>query len=302
MKFKVNPVYAKEMKLRVRSLKFAMTVLFFNTILVIIALIGFEIMFNIHINLYVDYTGASKVYFVMICLEMIMVVFLMPSFTAGSIAGEREKQTLDMLLTTTMKPRQIIIGKLMSCVSMVMLLVISGLPAVSIVFTVGGIGMKDMLKYMFAMVIIAIFIGSMGMFSSVIIKKTVPATVLAFAEVLFACGGTFIIIVVVNMIVSLDIVNNIEIKGSVADVSKIAYILLINPAFTIFNMVVGENDKSYMIEIIASKLGGSLPKYMTQHWYGISLITQSLCSVMFIEIAARLLDPLKSVGRFVARK
>ena len=89
MKFRINPIYAKEMRLRVRSVKFAMTVFFFNLALIIIAITGFEIMFNVRWNSYIDYTGAAKVYFMIICLEMIMVIFLLPSFTSGSIAGER---------------------------------------------------------------------------------------------------------------------------------------------------------------------------------------------------------------------
>lgn len=171
MKYKINPVYAKEMNLRVRSVKFAMTVFFFNLILIIIAITGFEIMFNVRWNAYVDYGGAARVYFIMICLEMLMVIFLLPSFTAGSIAGEREKQTLEILLTTTLKPGKIIMGKLMSSISMVILLVISGMPVLSIVFTVGGIGMGDLVQFLFAILVISFFIGSMGMFSSVILKK-----------------------------------------------------------------------------------------------------------------------------------
>ena len=105
---KINPVYGKEVKLRVRSLKFAMTILFFNLGLVAIALLGFEMIFNINMNYRIDYSAAIMVYFVIICIEAAMVAFLVPVFTAGSIAGEREKQTLEILLTTVLKPGQIV--------------------------------------------------------------------------------------------------------------------------------------------------------------------------------------------------
>lgn len=301
MKITINPVYAKEMKLRVRSVKFALTVFFFNLILVVIALIGFEIMFNIHINSYVDYTGASKVYFIMICLEMLMVVFILPSFTAGSIAGEREKQTLEMLLTTTLKPRQIVMGKLMSSVSMILLLVISSLPVISIIFTVGGIGMEDIIQFMFAILIISLFIGSMGMFSSAVLKKTVPAIVLSFAEVLFICGGTVIIIALVYMVSNLYFYNMAGGKGTMPDVSGIVYLLLINPAYTIFDMVISQYDQRFAIGRVVSKLGGSLPEYVTANWYSLSLLAQFICSIIFIGIAAKFLDPLRHV-KFCKRK
>ena len=143
----INPVYGKEVKLRVRSLKFAMTILFFNLGLVAIALLGFEMIFNINMNYRIDYSAAITVYFVIICIEAAMVAFLVPVFTAGSMAGEREKQTLEILLTTVLKPGQIVIGKLMSSISMVVLLVFSSLPVVSIIFTIGGINMADLFQF-----------------------------------------------------------------------------------------------------------------------------------------------------------
>ena len=145
MRIRINPVYGKELKMKVRSVKFALTIFLFNMMLGIVAITGFEVMFNMHLNPYVDYSGAAKVFYILVSMEILTVMFLIPSFTAGSIAGEREKQTLDILLTTTLTPGEIIMGKLMSSISMVFLLVVSSLPIISIVFTIGGIGMEDMI-------------------------------------------------------------------------------------------------------------------------------------------------------------
>ena len=168
---KINPVYGKEVKLRVRSLKFALTILFFNLGLVAIALFGFEMIFNVNMNNRIDYSAAITVYFVIICLEAAMVAFLVPVFTAGSIAGEREKQTLEILLTTVLKPRQIVTGKLMSSISMVILLVFSSLPVVSIVFTIGGISMADLMQFVVFIIVMSLFIGSMGVCASSILPQ-----------------------------------------------------------------------------------------------------------------------------------
>ena len=89
-----NPVYVKETKLRVRNIKFALTILFYNLILIGIAVFGFEVLFNSGMNDYVNYGTAIGLYIALVVLESVMVGFLVPSFTAGSIAGEREKQTL----------------------------------------------------------------------------------------------------------------------------------------------------------------------------------------------------------------
>lgn len=53
-----NPVYVKETKLRVRNIKFALTILFYNLILIGIAVFGFEVLFNSGMNDYVNYGTA----------------------------------------------------------------------------------------------------------------------------------------------------------------------------------------------------------------------------------------------------
>ena len=54
-----NPVYIKETKLRVRNIKFALTILFYNLILIGIAVFGFEVLFNSGMNDYVNYGTAN---------------------------------------------------------------------------------------------------------------------------------------------------------------------------------------------------------------------------------------------------
>ena len=57
-----NPVYVKETKLRVRNIKFALTILFYNLILIGIAVFGFEVLFNSGMNDYVNYGTAIGLY------------------------------------------------------------------------------------------------------------------------------------------------------------------------------------------------------------------------------------------------
>ena len=159
-------VYVKETKLRVRNIKFALTILFYNLILIGIAVFGFEVLFNSGMNDYVNYGTAIGLYVALVVLESVMVGFLVPSFTAGSIAGEREKQTLEILLTTTMKPSEIVWGKLMASISMVLLLVVSSLPVISIVFTIGGLALVDLLQFVVLVFVAALLMGSIGVWAS----------------------------------------------------------------------------------------------------------------------------------------
>ncbi len=290
---KINPVYGKEVKLRVRSLKFALTILFFNLGLVAIALFGFEMIFNLNMNNRIDYSGAVMVYFVIICLEAAMVAFLVPVFTAGSIAGEREKQTLEILLTTVLKPRQIVIGKLMSSISMVILLVFSSLPVVSIVFTIGGISMADLMQFVVFIIVMSLFIGSMGVCASSMVKKAIPATVLSFAMVGIVCGVTAIAVFVANEGANIYYYTVQNSTGDVPDVSWVMYALLINPAFTIFNMVSRQYMSDDLLYYMANALNGEILPFIKDYWFICSIVSQLVLTLLFLKLATVFLDPLR---------
>ncbi len=296
---KINPVYGKEVKLRVRSLKFAMTILFFNLGLIAIALLGFEVFFNVNMNYRIDYSGATQVYFIIICLEAAMVAFLVPVFTAGSIAGEREKQTLEILLTTVLKPGQIVIGKLMSSISMVVLLVFSSLPVISIVFTIGGINITDLMQFVLLIIIMSLFIGSMGIFASALVKRAVPATVLSFVMVGIVCGLTAIGVLIANTGANIYYYNmqNINANIKVPDVTWAAYPLLINPAFTLIDMVLKNYGAIDMVSKLGPGLNGKLLPFVEDYWFLCSMVLQILFTLLFIKLAALLLDPLRRKER-----
>lgn len=301
---KVNPVYGKEIKLRVRSLKFAMTILLFNLALTAIALFGFEVFFNVNVNSRIDYSGAIKMYSILICIEAAMVAFLVPIFTAGSIAGEREKQTLEILLTTVLKPAQIVFGKLMSSISMVFLLVFSSLPVISIVFTIGGVNMMNLLQFVFVIVVISLYVGSIGMWASSFLKKAVPATVLAFGMLVIICVLTVIIVLVANASANMYYYNSIQSSpynmavstlqvNTVPDVTWAAYFLLINPAFTVLEMVSKQYMAGNLVSQMSSALNGNMPSLFINHWFICSVVVQLVLTCMFLFLATRFLDPLR---------
>ena len=293
-----NPVYVKETKLRVRNIKFALTILFYNLILIGIAVFGFEVLFNSGMNDYVNYGTAIGLYVALVVLESVMVGFLVPSFTAGRIAGEREKQTLEILLTTTMKPSEIVWGKLMASISMVLLLVVSSLPVISIVFTIGGLALVDLLQFVVLVFVAALLMGSIGVWASTAIKKTVPATVFTFAGIVVLCGVTAILDGVIYIIGNIFAMNVNHVSGLAASSATLhlgpaLLILLINPVVTLIEMLMCQFSGHGLIVTLERTFGGGIPDIVVDHWFVISLICQLVLTFFIMKLAAKLLDPLR---------
>lgn len=125
--------------------------------------------------------------------QLLLVCFLAPAFTSGAISLEREKQTLDLILTTPMRPGGIVIGKLFSALAFVMLLILAGIPVSGLVLMYGGASISDIVQQQVVLVVSAIGFGVIGLFFSALVKRTQAATVLTYSTMLFLVIGTFFV-------------------------------------------------------------------------------------------------------------
>jgi ABC-type transport system involved in multi-copper enzyme maturation permease subunit len=120
----------------------------------------------------------------LLLVETLLVLVLAPAFTSGAISLEREKQTLDMLVTTPLSTLGMVIGKLFSALIYVFLLIIASIPLASVVFVFGGVGPEDLVRGYVMLFALAFGMGAIGLFISALVKRTQTATVITFVTVL----------------------------------------------------------------------------------------------------------------------
>ncbi|HET7702100.1 MAG TPA: ABC transporter permease subunit [Candidatus Limnocylindrales bacterium] len=132
----------------------------------------------------------QEVFGALILVETLLVVFLAPALTAGSISLEREKQTLDMLTATPISSLAIVLGKLLSALAFVFLLIAASIPLTALVFVFGGVGPDDVVRAYAVLLVSAIGLGALGLFISALTQRTQGATVVTFFMVLFLSLGT----------------------------------------------------------------------------------------------------------------
>ena len=106
---KVNPVYKQETKVSTRSFRFPMVILLFNCVLALVALLNmYSVITQIKRTAEIQYSSFINLYVFVAIVEFTLLLFIVPAITAGSISGERERQTLDLMLTTNMRPVDIV--------------------------------------------------------------------------------------------------------------------------------------------------------------------------------------------------
>ncbi|WP_314001322.1 ABC transporter permease [uncultured Paenibacillus sp.] len=231
----INPVLGKEFTLRMRTPR-SMWALFFYLLAIGLLALGF---------LYVTRMSGSsanafnpeesRMMFIFISfVQLGLIAFMAPGLTAGVISGEREKQTLNLLLTTQQSSAGIVISKLVSSLSFMVLITLATMPVYSIVFLFGGIspGQVGMvfLFYMFTM----LALGSFGILFSTLFKRTMLAVIVTYGITLFLFGGTAFLYLVLS-----ETMQQMTRSGSGAaggGYGWIGHLLAMNPAAALYSI------------------------------------------------------------------
>ena len=157
---KSNPVYKREVTVRARSFRMPLIILVFNGILAVVALLNmYSAVAQVRISASVQYSSFLQLYAFVATLEFLLLMFIMPALTSGSISGERERQTLELLFTTRMTPKDIVMGKLFSALSQLMVLIVSSFPILLLTFVYGSMDLMDLAFLMVCFLVTAVFCG-----------------------------------------------------------------------------------------------------------------------------------------------
>ncbi|HOU40131.1 MAG TPA: hypothetical protein PK829_02580 [Promineifilum sp.] len=134
-------------------------------------------------------TTGKALFAAILAVQVFLVAFIGPAFTAGAISGERERQTYDLLRTTLLPAESFVRGKLISALSYVFLLVLVSIPLQSIAFLLGGLSAVELIVSQVLILVAAVTYALYGLWCSAAMRSTLAATVATFAGMLFLLFG-----------------------------------------------------------------------------------------------------------------
>ena len=277
---RINPILRNEMKTDGRRFRFYVLLMLYVSLLGVPTLLVYH---SIYSNNRIDASEFVSMYVFLACMQAIVLMFIVPALTANSITGEREKQTLDILLTTKMTPRGIIWGKLLGAVSKVALLIICTMPVYAIVLFLGGIKMSHIITCNLYLMMTTIFVASMCIWISTMVKTSKFANVTAyFLELGFIIGYPVGIMIWAGVS---GILDNSTMKNAE---EMIANLLCISPATgygsLLAEQIMGDDSLLYLI---GNNLNTILPGWL------IAILVEVVLTVIFLELAIRKLNPVK---------
>lgn len=193
----INPMLEKEFRLRMRTLRSPMGIAFYLLAFSVLGL-GFLFMINYRTNA-IDPNTSREFFYFLTFSQLALVSFMTPGLTSGVISGEREKQTLNMLLTTQLSSTTIIVSKLLSSISFMLLIVFATLPLYSVVFLYGGISPMQVIIVFLFFIFMMFVLASFSVMFSTLCKRTMVSVIASYGVLLFIYGFTSFFAVMVEV-------------------------------------------------------------------------------------------------------
>jgi ABC-type transport system involved in multi-copper enzyme maturation permease subunit len=139
-----------------------------------------------------DMASLAESFFSMFMVAQFLAVGLLtPVYVAGAVCEEKERRTLEFLLATDLRNREIVLSKLVSRLANLSLLVLTGLPVLSLTQFLGGVDPDLVLAGFAATALTMVGLAGLSTLCSVYSRKARTAIILTYAlmAIYFTCSG-----------------------------------------------------------------------------------------------------------------
>jgi ABC-type transport system involved in multi-copper enzyme maturation permease subunit len=121
------------------------------------------------------------------------IVLVTPAVTAGALGHEKERGTLLALFGTQLYSSEIVIGKMLGRLSMVILPALAALPLLVLATILGELSPFGVILAVALVVIVMLAVGSASMLTAVWTRRTIDAILACYAALVIFCLGTVLV-------------------------------------------------------------------------------------------------------------
>lgn len=183
----LNPIFESSARRRMRAFKTPLIVGVYCAVLAVCALSLLTAFMGQGVTVGRMRDGV-ECYIWMTALQFLLILLVAPALSAGSIAGERERRTFDLLLVTGIGARRMMMGKLLEDFAFLALLILCGAPVMALALLTGGVTAGQIAVTMLYLAAIAFSALCVGLAVSVVMKRSLSAVIVSYLAV-FAIGA-----------------------------------------------------------------------------------------------------------------
>ncbi len=296
---RVQGMFAKELRGRMRGPR-----AFIVLSIYLLFLVGFTLLIYFVTKLAVSSNPTEPVgkpvFLGLVAFQLGLVCFLAPSFTAGAISGERERQTYELLMTTPLPLILILAAKLFAALAYVFLLIFAALPLLAISLFLGGVAPEEVLIAFLLLCTSAVLFGTIGLCFSAWVRSTIGAATLAYGAMLVPVVALPIVAATVFTSIGVILSGNSSPSPTVAGLLYYVggIILSVNPfiAGALTEVIITQNKSLFFFTINAPFGAGSGTVLAVGPWL-IYIVLSLLATILFFLLAVYLARPTRGGGK-----
>lgn len=186
-----NPVLQRELLVNLRTKRAFLLLALYQLLLAVVVLVAWPS--DERLDLTQNPASARKLVNLFFLGQYVIASLMAPSFAAGTITGEKERKTYEMLLASPLRPGAIVIGKMIASLTHLGMLIVASLPIIVLCLPLGGVSVYEVLAAYLGLIMSVIVFGSIGVACSSYFKRTSASLVVSYLTILpLVIGGVLL--------------------------------------------------------------------------------------------------------------
>lgn len=177
-----NPVLQRELLVNLRTKRAFVLLAAYQILLAAVVVVAWPS--DQRLDLSTNPPSATKLVNLFFLGQYVIASLMAPSFAAGTIAGEKERRTYEMLLASPLRPGAIVFGKIVASLTHIGMLIIGSLPIIVLCLPLGGVSVYEVLAAYLGLIISVILFGAIGVLCSSYFPRTSSALVVSYLAIL----------------------------------------------------------------------------------------------------------------------
>ncbi len=177
-----NPVLQRELLVNLRTNRAFFLLAMYQILLAVVVLVAWPTAERL--DLTSNPPSATKLVNLFFLGQYVIASLMAPSFAAGTITGEKERVTYEMLLASPMRPGAIVFGKMVASLTHLGMLILASLPIIVLCLPLGGVSLYEVLAAYLGLIVSVILFGAIGVFCSSYFSRTSSSLVVSYLVIL----------------------------------------------------------------------------------------------------------------------
>ncbi len=116
--------------------------------------------------------------------QYVLASLMAPSFAAGAITGEKERNCYEALLASPLRPSAIVLGKLLASMTHLALLIVASAPIIVLCLPLGGVSIYEVAVAYLCLILSVLTFGMISLAASSYFQRTVAALLVSYLLIL----------------------------------------------------------------------------------------------------------------------